>query len=145
MIFIQRRPINQFVFTMLLVMIITTFAFGLPAKFGNSIVTKNRNQLDNLFLPFTSLKKVTLRHSRNFVLSRCIELDLYTLDPAKKGVTMLIIPPDPIHPELKAGKKEPSLINYQARNVSVTTVLIEIAKQAKHDLYLTSAGVISAL
>ena len=55
---------------------------------------------------------------------------------------MLIIPPDPIHPELKAGKKEPSLINYQARNVSVTTVLIEIAKQAKHDLYLTSAGVI---
>jgi hypothetical protein len=70
------------------------------------------------------------------------ELDLHTLDPAKKGVTMLIIPPDPIHPKLKAGNKEPNLINYQARNVSVTTVLIEIAKQAKHDLYLTSAGVI---
>jgi|GEM_PF-2428336 len=141
MISIQKRPTIRFVFTAFLAMVLHISAGKLPIKLSPDFVPKNRKQLDRIILEVVHLKKDTIIDSRNYVLSRSRELDL-EIDPSKKGAVIIIIPTEPINPKLKTDKEDPILITYHARKVSVTKVLIEIAKQGKHDLYLTSTGVV---
>ncbi len=142
MIHSKKRCSIQIIFTLFLVMILPISAGKLPIKLSPDFVPKTRQQLDRIILGFAPFKKTTLTESRNFVLSRSRELDTDTLDPRKKGAVIIIIPPVPIKDRLKPDKVDPVLITYKARKVSVTNVLIEIAKQGKHDLYLTSTGVV---
>ncbi|MGJ8657790.1 MAG: hypothetical protein ACSHX6_15185 [Akkermansiaceae bacterium] len=128
--------------TILLIITIPISTLTALPKFGNRIVTKTRQQLDNIILQATYLEKATLVESRNFIISRSIELDDQTLDPSKKGVSITIItpPPLPINPLIP--EEAPPLITYTARNVSITTAITEFAKKSKHDLYITSAGIV---
>ncbi len=141
MISFQKPSTIQFLFTLFLAMIVPIYAGKLPTKLSADFVPKTRKQLDSIILGAAHLEKTTIAGSRNFVLSRSRELDS-ELDPSKKGAVIIIIPTEPITPKLKADKKAPILITYHARKVSVTKVLIEIAKQGKLDLYITSTGVV---
>ncbi len=141
MIFFKKPPTIPFVLTLLLAMILSSSAQLLSGKLGDRIVPKSHEKLDNIILPLVILQEATIEDSCNFIISRCIETDKETI-VNRKGVSIVKVPSVSDTPKLKSVKKDPPLINYQARKISVSKLLIEIAKQSKHDLYLTSAGVV---
>ncbi|MFT5905109.1 MAG: hypothetical protein ACI9E1_000700 [Cryomorphaceae bacterium] len=141
MISLQKPPTIQFVFTLLLALILPSSAQLLSGKLGDRIVPKIHEKLDNIILPLVILQDATIEDSCNFIISRCIETDKETI-ANRKGVSIVKVPSVSDNSKLKTVKKNPPLINYQARKISVSKLLTEIAKQSKHDLYLTSAGVV---
>ena len=106
-----------------------------------NIRAKTKHHLDQIILNNVALEKKTLEFCINFLNSRAIELD-QEINPKKKGVSIVNY--------LNFNQKRISdleqidgiLIDLVFDNVSLTKLLIEVAKQANCDLYVTSKGVI---
>ncbi|HEY9816423.1 MAG TPA: hypothetical protein V6D20_11575, partial [Candidatus Obscuribacterales bacterium] len=111
------------------------------------VVAKRKAALDRIRIPSVNLEGVTIQQAVSLAWSYAVELDPTTIDPKEKGVTISVLFPSgktycrggavkAFDAELDAS------IRYQVRDVSLVTLLTEIAKQAGMDLYTTSAGVV---
>lgn len=138
MTYSQSKPALHLLLIFTLAWFTTATTLTASLKSGTRIVTKTHQQLNNIILRGTYLENATLTECRNFLVSRSIELDEEVLDPSKKGISITIIAP----PTLPHKAQNPPLITYNARNVSINTAITEIAKRSRHDLYITSAGIV---
>lgn len=115
----------------------TLFALGAEA---DRIVAKRRAFLDSIVFPKVNFQKNDLQECRDFVWGRTFELDDKEVDLSKKGVTILIP-----HDLVQFKKMHVPEINYRANSITLTNLLIEIARQSNLDVYTTSVGVVFCL
>ena len=111
------------------------------------IMAKRKAALDRITIPSVNLKGVTIQQAVSLAWSYAVELDPTTIDPKEKGVTISVLFPSGKTycrgGSVKAFDDElDASISYQVRDVSLVTLLTEIAKQAGMDLYTTSSGVV---
>jgi len=97
-------------------------------------VAKSKAFLDSIEMPVVEFKGTTFKEAIDFVWAISVERDADTLDPAQKGVAIQ-------YPSSMKSPKKVS-INYRAEDATLTTILKEVAKQGKLDLYITSVGVV---
>jgi hypothetical protein len=107
-----------------------------------------RDHLARIRIPVVRFERVSVEEAVDFARMRCIECDPGE-DPTRKGVSMLILKPrrepEPADGELGLGatpERERVRIDYHARDVPLTTLLVEIARQARLDLHITSVGIV---
>jgi enterochelin esterase-like enzyme len=103
------------------------------------IVAKRRIYLDSIVLEIVDLESATIQQCRDFAWARTVELDS-EVDPKKKGVTILI----PQNLDQCNELHEPE-ISYRAKNITLTNLLKEMARQSGLDVYTTSVGVVFCL
>ncbi len=99
--------------------------------------------LDELIIPSVSYSKTPFINTAHSAVSRATELDS-PINPRDKGMGKFALdktkrPKDCI--TLPEGLMEMP-ITYEARNITLRQYLIEIARQAKLDLYITSDGLV---
>lgn len=94
-----------------------------------------RTALKPITIPVIRLEGVSLGQAVDLLRSRSIELDTVTRDPKLKGTLIHFA-----HIKLKDVNK--ITINYSKEDISLKSALVEFAKQAKMDLYLTSVGIV---
>lgn len=115
---------------------------------GETVVAKKKADLDRIEIPVVKFDNKSIKEAIDFAWSRAVELDNLTLESGKKGVSISVRFPGQVYPAFQPLKPTPLdkadtvKINYQAREVTLTKLLIDIAKRAGFDLYTTDAGVV---
>jgi len=98
-------------------------------------------KVQNIILDEVVMRGFTMQEAIELLTQRSKNLDSDP-DASLRGVTFIVVPPagpdrSPDHNDLRAQK-----VDYTGKNVSLDTVLREIAKITQHDVFLTSAGVV---
>ena len=98
-------------------------------------------KVQNIVLDEVVMRGFTMQEAIDLLTQRSKTLDSDP-DASLRGVTFIVVPPSgpdrsPQDKDLRAQK-----IDYTGKNVTLDTVLREIAKTTQHDVFLTSAGVI---
>ena len=112
-------------------------------------VAKRRAALDRIMIPLVEFEGDTAQLAVDFAWARTVELDNLELDPKQKGISISIrYASGEVYPRRHMRDPDPpqdpneGKILYSARDIPLTKLLVEIAKQAGFDVYTTSAGVV---
>jgi hypothetical protein len=114
----------------------------LPAQ-GQMKADMLEGKIQRIILDEVVIKGLTLQEALDQLALRSKTLDADP-DAAQRGVTFILVPPagpdtKPDHKDLRAQK-----VDYTGKNVTLDTVLREVAKTTNHDVFLTSAGIVIA-
>lgn len=98
-------------------------------------------KVQNIVLDEVVMRGFTMQEAIDLLTQRSKTLDSDP-DASLRGVTFIVVPPNgpdrsPDHRDLRAQK-----IDYTGKNVTLDTVLREIAKTTQNDVFLTSVGVV---
>lgn len=127
----------------MLILVVTTPVRGEDVRKEDE---KFKNFLEGVnfgYVPFKKERSVTFQDAMSFVISKAIELDS-SEHRERLGISRFVEDKNwhykdcIVFPE----NLEKVLIVYEDREVSLLEVVVEIAKQAKLDLYMSSAGLV---
>ncbi len=119
------------------------FGFSLHAADPGQTILK---RLNTIVIPKIDFEDTSMEEALDFVRRRSIEMDPDE-DPNMRGVSIWLAKPGA--PEAGDGAdftnraEDPGAIriNYAIENVSLPTLLVEMAKKARLDLHITSRGI----
>lgn len=112
-------------------------------------LAKKSDFLNNVIISRVDFKDVTIREAIDFAYAHAAELDDASLDPKRKGVSILLrYPSGEMYPRRGVADLDPpknpkkSHIVFIAKNVSLSEFFKEVARQTGYDVYTTSVGVV---
>jgi len=109
-----------------------------PATPVNAVVMEAK--VREVRFPSFSLVDVTLSEGIDTLQKRTNEFIAETNPPASEPLEIILVPASAITgPE---GNHPPATVSYDGKNVTLETVLREIARSTRRDVFLTSAGVV---
>jgi len=122
------------------------------AVFGDEserFVAKRSDFLNSIVIPVVELKDATIREALDFAWARAIEIDVTNMDSSRRGVALLLrYPSGEMYPRRSAVDLDPpknpkkNHIVFHARNISLSDLFKELARQTGYDIYTTSVGVV---
>jgi hypothetical protein len=108
-------------------------------------VAQRRRFLDRIVVPIVEFDDSTLQHAVDFAWSRAVELD----QPQRRGVSISIrFPSGAVYPRRNRRKfdrqerTDEIVFSLHAVKITLTELLVQIARRSRFDLYTTSAGVV---
>ncbi|WAC18771.1 hypothetical protein OVA24_16195 [Luteolibacter sp. SL250] len=87
-----------------------------------------------------SVAEMTLPEALTALKKRVDEMTAENRPPEEAPLLLILVPPAPVAGD--PGNHPPLTVSYDGKNVTLDTILREIARTANQDVFLTSAGVV---